>query len=85
MDTAKQTGMSGTCFCPDRQEQKHLVIPSSNLVQYPFEIALTWTHYITLFIAFYCSIKDFRLSCNIVSFTAWKTNLIFSVSMAVVK
>ena len=35
--------------------------------------------------ASYCSINDFRLSCRIVSLTAWKTNLIFSVSMAVVK
>ena len=33
----------------------------------------------------YCSMRDFRLSCRIVSFTAWKTNLMFSVSIAVVK
>ena len=33
----------------------------------------------------YCSISDLRLSCSIVSFTAWNTNLMFSVSIAVVK
>jgi len=33
----------------------------------------------------HCSIRDLRLSPNIVSRTAWKTNLMFSVSMAVVK
>lgn len=33
----------------------------------------------------YCSIRDFKLSCNIVSFTAWNIKVMFSVSMAVVK
>lgn len=36
-------------------------------------------------IKIYCNMSDFKLSCRMVSFTAWKTNFIFSVSIAVVK